>query len=947
VKEARAKTVESIFHEALAKPEADREKYLAEACHGDPELHRQVASLLGAYQESEGLLQSAPLALFAKESGPPLAFPEGARVASYRIVRLLGKGGMGEVYEAYDERLKRRVALKTLRPGLAGDAVRIERLKREARAASALNHPNILTLYDFGREGDTEFIVSELVEGVSLRQAIGALSESQAIDYAHQIGEALQAAHAAGIVHRDIKPENVMVRPDGYVKVLDFGLAKVRLSLPPGTSLNEQLTQPGGITVPGLLIGTVGYMSPEQTRGQAVDFRTDIWSWGVVLYEMLAGKRPFGGATPSDTVASILNREPGPPCKHPELNRVVAKVLSKPVETRYQTMTEALQELEAASSLISPAHLVKPRPPRPSWWVKGRSLLRTGRGLTWIVAVAILLSAGAAVEYWRDMVRLREPLRIKSLVALTTSGNVRLGAISPDGNYVAFVTEDSRGQALKLMQIGSRAETEKLPPLRGRFLGLTFSPDGQFIYYVSAQNFFGKLYRLPLIAGEPRLVAEDVDTPVSFSPDGSRFVFRRNSANRRESSLIVRSLDSGEEMTLFTLKYPDSFFPGPLWSPDRTSVLGGIFAASQANGPTKIVSIRISDKSAKEISSQSWDLIGKPVWIKKGHGILLAARAAGSNRSQLVEVTLPGGTVMQVSHDTEDYRDLDATGESSKIVAISRHRESSLWVTRLDGSEAPRLVAGGKYDFAAWTRSGHVISQTDTGGQSDLWSIDVKTGATRRITDDPYIETDPVVTRDERYVVYSSNREGGRHLWRSNLDGSDPVRLTSGASYDYQPALTPDGKWIIYTSDRSGPLSLWKVSLNGGPPAQITSERAQQAEVSPDGAFIACNYPDSRLGGWSPVILRADSGQIVRSFSGVPGRAMVHWSPDGKGLLYMATTNGVSNVWFQPIDGGLPRQLTHFNEETIFAFSPSPDGGSLALVRGRETANLVLLESAR
>jgi Tol biopolymer transport system component len=268
-------------------------------------------------------------------------------------------------------------------------------------------------------------------------------------------------------------------------------------------------------------------------------------------------------------------------------------------------------------------------------------------------------------------------------------------------------------------------------------------------------------------------------------------------------------------------------------------------------------------------------------------------------------------------------------------------------VTRLGGPEAPRLVASGKYDFAAWTKSGQVISQTDTGGQPDLWAIDVKTGATSRITDDPYIETDPVVTRDEKHLVYSSNREGGRHLWRSNLDGSDPVRLTSGASYDYQPAPTPDGKWIIYTSDRSGPWALWKVSLNGGPSVQITSEMAQQAEVSPDGAFIACNYFDSRSGEWSIVILRAGSGRIARSFSGVPSRAMIHWSPDGKGLLYLASANGVSNVWFQAIDGSSPRQLTHFSEETIFAFSPSPDGASLALVRGRETANLVLLESAR
>jgi serine/threonine protein kinase/sugar lactone lactonase YvrE len=924
VKEARAKSVESIFHEALARPEADREKYLAGACQGDQELYRKVASLLGAHQETGGLLEDGPLALFAKDAEPAPAFAEGARVASYRIVRLLGKGGMGEVYEAYDERLKRRVALKTLRPSLAGDSARVERLKREALAASALNHPNILTIYDFGWEGDTQFIVSELVEGASLRELIGDLSMSDALDCARQIGEALKAAHAAGIVHRDIKPENIMVRPDGYVKVLDFGLAKLGSSLQPGKRIEEQPQQSSIVSVPGMLIGTISYMSPEQARGQAVDFRTDIWSWGVVLYEMLAGRRPFAG------VAAILDQEPKPPCQDQGLNQIVAKALSKPLEARYQAMGDALWALAE----------LRPKPKPKPWSPWRRNLLWTA------MALSIVLSA-VAVRYWIYWNSMREPFRIRSMVPITTSGNVTVGAISPDGNYAAYVTEESRGQALKIMQMGSRAETEKLPPLPGKFWGLTFSPDGQFIYYVLVQNSLGKLYRLPLIAGEPKLVAEDVDSPVSFAPDGSRFVFRRNSHNRRESSLIVSAVPSGEEMTLSTLKYPDSFWPRPLWSPDGTSVLCGIYVGSQADAVIKIVSIRISDKTSIESSSQSWDRIGKPVWIKQGHGIVIAARAAGSNRSQLVEVDLPKGTVTPVSHDTEDYLDLDATAGANKIVGVSVHRESSLWVTRLDGPEAPRMVASGKYDFATWTKSGQVISQTDTGGEPDLWSIDVKTGATRRITDDPYNETDPRVTPDEKYVVYSSNREGGRHLWRSNLDGSGLVRLTSGASYDYQPALTPDGKWIVYTSSRNGPWSLWKVALNGGPPSQVSSEISQQAEVSPDGAFIACNYFHSGVREWLTVILRSDTGQLARSFSGMPGRATVHWSPDGKGLLYLATANGVSNVWFQAIDGGLPRQVTHFSEETIFAFSPSPDGHSLALIRGRETENLVLLESAR
>ena len=951
MKDAREKTVESVFHRVLARPLAEREEFLKEACAGDHEIYRQVASLLSAYQESRGLLESGALGLYAPEPETVPAFQEGARVSSYRIVRLLGRGGMGEVYEAYDERLKRRVALKTLPQSLASDAPRIERLKREARAASALNHPNILTIYDFGREGDTEFIVSELVEGVSLRQLIGNLSASLAIDYARQIGEALQAAHAAGIVHRDVKPENVMVRPDGYIKILDFGLAKVT-SLETKSDTGELPFQ-ADPSVPGLLIGTVSYMSPEQVRGQTVDLRTDIWSWGVVLYEMLAGHRPFGGLTSSDTVACILKQDPAPPSKHPELNRIVAKALSKTVETRYQTMTEVLQELKTESSLARLSRRRQTDWIRPlRWWQNFSPAV--SRGVKGILTAALLIIV-AGVSYWRYEMRLREPLSIKSIIPLTTSGNVALGAISPDGNYVAFVTEDSRGQALKVTQLGTRAETEKLPPLRGKITGLTFTPDGQFIDYVLQQNFFGKLYRLPLVAGDPKLVAEDVDSSVSFSPDGSHFVFVRNNEDRRESYLIVRSADSGQETSLATLKFPSGFWPMPLWSRDGRSVLGA-YTKSYADGRITVVSIRISDKSWREIGAMPWSCMGKPVWIKNGAGFLVAARAADSKRSQLVEVTLPSGAILPVSHDTEDHCwDLDANAESNKIVGASAHRDSNLWLAPLVGTGAPRLVASGRYDFAAWTKSGHVISQTDTGGQPDLWSIDAKTGRTRRITEDRFVETDPVVSPDDQYLVYSSNREGGPHLWRANLDGSNVVRLTSGASGDYHPTFTPDGKWIIYSSNRGGIIALWKVSPDGGTPMQIAPVVTEQAEVSPDGSLIACNFYDARVLKWSTVILSAATGRTLRSFASLPADATVHWTPagkvhwtrDGKGLLYVATTGGVSNVWLQPIDGSLPRQMTHFTEETIFAFGLSPDGSSLALIRGRKTTDLVLLESAR
>jgi Tol biopolymer transport system component/tRNA A-37 threonylcarbamoyl transferase component Bud32 len=919
MKEARAKTVELIFHEALAKPEADREKFLAEACHGNQELHQKVASLLRAHKD--GLLEGGPFALFAKGSEPSPTFPEGARISSYRIVRLLGKGGMGEVYEAYDERLKRRVALKTLPQSFAGDAARVERLQREARAASALNHPNILTIYDFGREAGTDFIVSELVEGVSLRELIGELSPAEALDYARQIGEALHAAHAAGIVHRDIKPENVMVRRDGYLKVLDFGLAKIQLSPPPDESMDQQTTQ-HDVSIPGLIIGTINYMSPEQVRGQVVDFRTDIWSWGVVLYEMLTGRRPF------DTVAAIVKQEPVPPCKHPELNRIVAKALSKPVETRYQGMAEALRDL-AGLRLQSRRW--------PSW----------RRTYLWAaLALFIALAGTGARYYWVYWTSLHQPIRLESMVPLTTSGNVTLGTISPDGNYAAYASQDRRGQSLRLVQIGTKAETERLAPAQGVYTGITFSPDGRFLYYVFQQNRVGKLYRLALLGGDPRLVADDVDSPVGFSPDGSQFVFKRDSSARQESSLMIRSVDDGRETMLATLKIPNAFWPGPIWSRDGAFILCAAYASTPSKLTIKIVSIRLRDKVWREMPVDDWKWVAKPAWIKSGRGILVAAMTIHSNRAQIAQALWPEGTITPVSHDTEDYMDLDATVDSTRVIGVSMHRESSLWVVPLAAPDQPRLVAGGRFNFVASTHSGSIISQTETGGELDLWSIDVKSGKMRPLTDDPYTKQDPAPTADQKYVVYSSDRDGSYHLWRSNSDGTNPVRLTSGPTYDRQPAVTPDSRWIVYTSIRGGLWALWKVSIDGGDPTQITSPMAEQPDVSPDGKFIACNYAGPPYRQWSTVILRSDTGQLVRSFPALPGEARVRWSADGKFLLYFVTTDGVSNLWAQPAGGGSPTQLTHFTQETIFAASPSPDGKWVALIRGRETSNLVLLETA-
>src|SRR6266567_1598763 len=604
--------VEALFHQALPLSSNDRAGFLDQACHGDDSLYREVASLLVNHQPEDQVLEKMKLAHLVQtlDAGRP-TFDEGARVGPYVIIRLLGTGGMGEVYLARDERLGRKVALKILPRDLAGSPALEERLRREAQTASALNHPNILTIYDFGRQGDVHYMVSEAVEGTQLREQIGQLSLAEAINYAGQIGHALEAAHAVGIIHRDVKPENIMVRSDGYVKVLDFGLAKlIDLQQETGKSLFERLSGHGANTTPGMLMGTVNYMSPEHIRGQSVDLRADIWSWGVVLYEMLSGKRPFESKTPGDTLAAILNKAAAPPSNKKEINRLVEKALAKEPAERYQTMHEALLDLEQIGAASQPGYSSKarlvllPRLSQRSQSIFQGSGSLFGQWSLWASLLVLLTMASVEGYRWYQHI-VNQPFQMERLIRLTTSGNAVETAISLDGNYVAYATAASGSQALWIRQISTGVDRQLVPPVAGEYTGITFSQDG-FIYYVFLNKEVGTLYRVPLLGGEPKLLVKDVDSPISFSPNGSRFAFIR--LGMEKSTLIVRSLNSDIEEDLATIGSHNRFWASPLWSPDGRSVWCEVFNAS--DGTINLMSIRLDDGHQETVSLGSWYYMG-------------------------------------------------------------------------------------------------------------------------------------------------------------------------------------------------------------------------------------------------------------------------------------------------------------------------------------------------
>jgi Tol biopolymer transport system component len=342
----------------------------------------------------------------------------------------------------------------------------------------------------------------------------------------------------------------------------------------------------------------------------------------------------------------------------------------------------------------------------------------------------------------------------------------------------------------------------------------------------------------------------------------------------------------------------------------------------------------------------------KPVWLKDGRSLAVVTARPGVEGTALFEVQWPGGQTSRWGHESVRLGDLDATPDSRKIVAVQSTIQKNIWIVPLKGAvrEPWKVDVPAKFDNLAWTPFGTLISRATIGGEPDLWSINPKTLETHAITGDRFIERDPVVSPDGKYLVYVSDREGPSSLWRSALDGSHLIRLTSGSSADKQPTIARDNLSVIYVSAAKGMETLWEVSINGGQPVQLTHRPSRNPVISPDGKKILCEYSVSSSQGWSTVALNKDTGQLEDTYPEIPENAKAVWSADGTEIFYVKTKNGVSEIWAQRANsthGDKPRLLAHFIEDAIFALAPSPDGSSLACIRGDQSANAVLIETAR
>ena len=917
---------------------------------------------------------------------------------------------MGEVYLAQDTELGRPVALKFLPAEFAAHQSRLKRFMFEAKAASALNHPNILTVYQIGRTDETTYIATEFVDGVTLRHHMHRhLKLVEVLDIAIQIAQALVAAHAAGIVHRDIKPDNVMVRKDGLVKVLDFGLAK--LTDRDDSTGSEATTIALMNTEPGTVLGTAAYMSPEQAAGRAVDARSDIWSLGVVLYEMITSRAPFEGASKSHIIVAITDRDPVPITQFapdiPEaLELIVTEALTKDVDERCQTAKEMLgklkrlkQRIESGVMPASSSDLGRSLAPDSSLTPSKNSSMaqsmaapgsmsaagamtthtealttapdstvaiapRSSRKMIAAALVALGVVVAGVIGYglYQLFTRPKQFGPVK-MTALTTGGKLNNEdingqvSISPDGKYVVCGANDSRQQAsLWIRQVSTNSLVRIVNPENGAFVATTFSPDGEMIYYVAMlekDKYVPTLYRIPVLGGTPAKVLDRVFSAIGFSHDGTQFAFVRK--NPDDTSLMVANSDgSSEARTIATLKQPNGFSTsGPSWSPDGKRIAAGPFNGSGA-GYATVVEVPATGGDPKPVGPQRWASVGRVIWTADGSGLILAAQPEfSSTGTQIWFLPYPGGEPRRVTNDLNGYGDvsLGLTSDSKTIATIQQVMTSSIWITapNEEESRAQQIVKTNLPESVAWTADGKVVYTSRTGENWDIWITNRDGSDSKQLTNDAFIDQQPSTCAAGGQIVFQSNRAHNRNIWRIDADGSNPKQLTEGNFTDAYPVCAADGRSVVFMSDRSGGWTIWKVGIDGGAPAQLSRGAGQLPTISPDGKSIAYFYADDKANSQPKLaIMPLDGGEPTKIID-LPRTAQsitFAWWPDGKSIAYLDTASGIPNVWAQPVDGGAPKQLTNFKSEFLNSFAVSRDG-KIAAYRLSATRDIVLIKDFR
>ncbi len=901
----RWRLVSRIYYDALARDAGERASFLSEACRDDEALRREVESLLGESASAENFLEKPALAMAsAPVNRPAEPILTGQRVGVYEVLDLIGVGGMGNVYRARDTKLGRDVAIKVLPRLSSAYPERLARFRREARLLASLNHPRIAAIYGFEEAADVHALVLELVKGPTLADRLerGPLPIAEAVSIARQIAEALEAAHERGVVHRDLKPQNIKVMPGGAVKVLDFGLAKAAMVAAEDVDVSPTSDAPIDATREGTILGTTGYMSPEQARGQALDKRTDIWAFGCVLYEMLTGRSAFAGETTSDTIAAILEREPDlsrlPATTPPAIRRLIQRCLVKDQKRRLRDIGDAYADLDDEG--------VHARDGR------GRPVRRA---LAWMVPLALGLAFGGGGVWMFGALRNRDvqPSFARALRLTTTPAHEFGPAISPDGKWVAYLS-DERGPTDVWVKFIAGGEPANLTAsmgleiqVRSAIGGLEISPDGGSIAVQARER--GKptfdMWLIPApLGGTPRKLVETAGA-LRWSPDGTRIVYVRPGETRGDA-IVVADANGSNARDLITAR-GGWHTHWPAWSADGRFVYFSQTIATWNGEPSEILRVPANG--------------GEPQVV------------VHTTRRALFPLPTEGGGLFYAANP--DGVDLD------------------LWWRASTKNEPQRLTTGvGEYSEPRMSSDGRRLVSTLIEYRRALVSIPVVfhgSAGMRHLTDGFGGDLEPCISLSNARMVLSSSRSGNRNLWTADPDGSSLRPLTSDADIEERPTFSPDGRQVAFVSDRGGEQGIWIVNADGTGPRRLARTPVLDTLTwSPSGQQIAFAVP----GGEAPALsVVAVNETAVHKLVTPRGAHSPAWSPVADVIAYLEPRS----------PGRTYLKFVNSRGETLYATLPegpalpngflawAPDGKRLAAVGvpGSANASIWIVEPER